>query len=177
MIIAKEMLHHFKYRKAQKGAIAWKINLEKAYDKINWKFIKSVLQEVGFPSHWVNFIMSCVTSPKLSVLWNGEQSDMFVPQRGIRQGDPLSPYLFVLCVEKLAPKMNKEVTSRKFKPIKPGISFPPISHFFFADDLLLFGEATEDQTRVMIDCLEKFCSASGQPISKAKSFSFLETLL
>lgn len=81
--------------------MACKINLEKAYDKMNWVFICQILLDIGLRSTLILLIMSCVVSSSFQVLWNGETIDSFVPSRRLRQGDPLSPYLFVLGTEHL----------------------------------------------------------------------------
>ena len=76
-----------------------KIDLQKAYDRLERSFIKMVLEHYGFLPNIVNLIMSCVTSTSTLILFNGNKLDSFHPSRGIRQGDPISPYLFLLCME------------------------------------------------------------------------------
>lgn len=107
-----------------------KIDLEKAYDKVNWKFLEDVLKTVGFGADLVELIMYTVTSPKLSVIWNGERLAHFSPTRGIRQGDPLAPYLFLLCMEVLSHEIQKAVDHKQWVPAKASRSGPGVSHIF-----------------------------------------------
>ncbi|KAK0586151.1 hypothetical protein LWI29_001876 [Acer saccharum] len=113
--------------------------------------------------------MSCVSSVQFKVLVNGEASDSFRPKCGIRQGDPLSPYLFVLCMEKLSHIIQLKITEGLWKPVKISRGGPAISHLFFADDLILFGQASVKQAQVMKDCIDLFCDVSGQQVSFPKS--------
>lgn len=128
------------------------------------KTIKDCL-DAGLHKRWISLAMSCVTSFDLAVLWNGELTDKFCPRRGLRQGDPLSPYLFVFCIEKFSHIINEEVNCKKWKLIKIGRSCPPISHLFLADDLVLFAEASIEQMEVIMNCLNRFCSMSGQEVN------------
>lgn len=113
--------------------------------------------------------MNIIQSTKLSVCWKGQSLPTFQPSRGLRQGDPLSPYLFVLCMEVLSQKISREVDLRQWKPISLSKDGPPVSHLFFADDLLLVGEASFSQARVMEHLLEDFCVTSGQRVNRRKS--------
>ena len=82
--------------------------------------------------------MQCVTTPSMAILWNGSKFDNFLPSRGIHQGDPISPYLFVLCVERLSHLSNEAVKSGRWKPIRLFRRGPDLSQLFFADDMMLF---------------------------------------
>ncbi|OMO56897.1 reverse transcriptase [Corchorus capsularis] len=160
ILVAQEMIHTIRKSRGKNGLMAIKIDLEKAYDRISWDFLKETLMMFGFPQPWINLIMFCVESTSMSVLWNGEKTTDFKPGRGLRQGDPISPYLFVLCMERLGHLILKEIQQGTWKPIVMGRGGPQISHLFFANDLFLFGRATEAQAHVMRRVLDSFCSAS-----------------
>nr|XP_029148269.1 uncharacterized protein LOC112742262 [Arachis hypogaea] len=102
IIIAQEIMHFMRNTKSRKGTMAFKIDLEKAYDRVDWRFLEATLVRFGFPKATINLILNCVTSSSLAVLWNGNRLQNFNPKRGLRQGDPMSSYLFVLCMEMLA---------------------------------------------------------------------------
>lgn len=123
----------------------FKIDFEKAYDRIDWDFLRLTLSEFGFPAPIINLIMSCITSSNLAVKWNGEWLESFAPTRGLRQGDPMSPYLFLLCMEKLALLIQSKVEGNRWLPTRVSPNGPAISHLFFADDCLLFTRAKVSQ--------------------------------
>ena len=108
-ILAKEVIHTMSISNSKKGLMALKIDLEKAFDRLEWGFIKHILEFFSFPSDWIKLIMSYITTSSLSVLVNGERLNYFLPSRGIRQGDLLSPYILILCMEYLAHLIHNEV--------------------------------------------------------------------
>ncbi|OMO83333.1 reverse transcriptase [Corchorus olitorius] len=113
--------------------------------------------------------MSCVCGASLTLLVNGSKTQTFSPSRGIRQGDPMSPYLFILCLEHLSIKINKQVEDRKWKVFKINRRAPIISHLFFADDLILCAKASVNNCNIINTVLSDFCADSGQVINHAKS--------
>lgn len=108
----------------------------------------------------------------MTILWNGEKTKSFKPSRGLRQGDPLSPYLFVLCLERLCHLIEMAVDLKEWKPISLSRGGPKLSHICFADDMILFAEASVTQVHVIKKVLERFCAASRQKVSLAKSKIF-----
>lgn len=169
IIVAQEMVHSLGKRKGKDGGFVLKLDLEKAFDRVDWGFLAEVLQVTGFNSTLVSLILQCITSVSLSISWNGELLESFQPTRGLRQGDPLSPYLFVLCMEVLSQQIDGAVLRKEWMALKPVPKGPKISHIFFADDLLLFGKASFSQARLMEHVLAGFCHISGQRISRQKS--------
>jgi hypothetical protein len=158
-----------KKRKGKKGVMALKLDMSKAYDRIEWKFVEKALCSMGYPSCMVALIMRCISTVSYQVLINGQPSSPFSPQRGLRQGDPLSPYLFVLCADVLSGLIHKEVEAKNIHGIKIARSAPLISHLFFADDSLLLARASQSEARNILKILEKYQQASGQVVNLDKS--------
>ncbi|KAL4346847.1 hypothetical protein GQ457_17G009160 [Hibiscus cannabinus] len=140
-IITKEVIHSMK---GSKTWMAIKVDLEKAYDRLEWSFIEETLQELNLPPRFIGWIMYCVRLVSTQIMWNGEVTECFSPSRGIHQGDPLSPYLFVLCMERLSHAIGRKIDVRQWRGIRLSRSGPMISHLFFADDLVLFAEASSE---------------------------------
>lgn len=88
-------------KKGQLGWMAINIDLEKAYDKLKWDFIKDTLIDIGLPNNFFSLVWYCISTPKMRLLWNGEALEEVRPSRSLKQGDPISPCLFVLCIERL----------------------------------------------------------------------------
>lgn len=193
-IIAQELIHFMSKKKDRVGVMAIKIDLEKAYDCIEWSFIRDTLALFKFPKHLISLIMNCVSSQSnfflfnrgalisliincvssssISILFNGGALKPFLPSRGIRQGDPLSPYLFILCMEILVSLITEKCKANLWDPITAfrwGIAF---SHLFFADDLMLFAKADRKNCMAVRDALDTFCALLGQKINKEKSRVF-----
>ncbi|GMJ00023.1 hypothetical protein HRI_003671500 [Hibiscus trionum] len=172
IVIAQEIIHSMRTRKGKMGWFDIKVDLEKAYDRLEWSFIDDTLSDIGVPDHLRSLIMSCVSSVSTQILWNGDTSDSFKPTRGIHQGDPLSPYLFVLCMERLAQAIQREVDQGTWKAFQFKRNGPLISHLFFADDLVLFAEASLEQFDVVSRVLREFCECSGHKVSISKTNIF-----
>ncbi|CAA7019711.1 unnamed protein product [Microthlaspi erraticum] len=172
IVIVQEAVHSTRRKKGRTGWMLLKLDLEKAYDRIRWDFLEDTLVAVGLSESWVRWIMQCVTGPSMNLLWNGEKIEPFKPSRGLRQGDPISPYLFVLCMERLCHLISRATAEKKWKPIKLSRGGPELSHICFADDLIFFAEASVAQVRVIRNILETFCVASGQKVSLEKSKIF-----
>ncbi|KAJ9678515.1 hypothetical protein PVL29_020639 [Vitis rotundifolia] len=169
-LIANEVIDSWQKRK-EKGLIC-KLDIEKAYDSINWKFLLKVLQKMGFGPKWVGWMWSCLSSAKFSVLVNGVPAGFFPSTKGLRQGNPLSPYLFVMGMEVLDVLIRRAVEGGFLSGCNiRGGSEPPlnISHLFFADDTIIFCEARKDHLTHLSWILFWFEAASGLRINLAKS--------
>lgn len=113
-----------------------KSDLEKAFDRLEWSFIRQTLTHFNFPPPLIELIMSCVTTTITSILFNGTPTQAFKPSRGIGQGHPLSPYLFIMCMKMFSQSINLAVDYQSWDPIYLNKQAPPISHLFFADDII-----------------------------------------
>ena len=171
-IIAQEVIHSLNKKKGKVGYMVLKIDLEKAYDKLEWSFIRDMLIRVNMPTGLIDTIMSCVTTVSTSIVFNGEALDPIYPSRGIRQGDPLSPYLFIICMDFLGQLIEEKCSAKLWNPIKTSQRGPSVSHLMFADDLVLFAKADNANCCAIRDVLDEFCKMSGQTISEDKSRVF-----
>ncbi|XP_056697560.1 uncharacterized protein [Spinacia oleracea] len=148
--------------------MALKLDISKAYDSLEWDFIRDTLIHFDFPDKIIDLIMSCIISSMISVLWNGEICDKFKPTRGIRQGDPLSSYIFVLCLDRLSSMIEEKVQCGSWKPIALTKTIK-MSHVFYADDVFLFSTASIDNMHSIMNILDSFGEMSGLKISMSKS--------
>lgn len=169
-MIAHEIFHSLKARKRQATSyMAVKTDITKAYDRLEWGFLRETMQQMGFDSQWISWIMACISTVSYSVLINGTPEGYFAPERGLRQGDPLSPYLFILCAEVLSHMMSRAMEARTLMGIKIALRAPAVNHLLFADDSLFFALANPQAARKLKHIFSKYEEASGQAINYSKS--------
>lgn len=172
IILAQEVVHYMNGKKGKKGLMFLKLDLHKTYDSVSWVFLKRVMEAFGFPKRLFDLILSGLKNCDISSLWNGEKLPFFKPKRGLRQGDLLTPYLINLVMEWLSMDIHNEVSREIWRSIAINRGGMGISNLFFANDLMLFSEATEDQAGVIMECMARFSAISGLDINLGKSQIF-----
>jgi len=127
--------------------------MAKAYDRIEWEYLRRIMLQLGFHEFFVNLIMMrCVTSVSFSVKINELLSEVFKPTRGIRQDDPISPYLFLLCSKGLSCLLKSVGLVHISRGVRVGIHSPWILHLLFVDDCMVFSEASQEGATCFSDC-------------------------
>lgn len=164
-----DFIHKAKNKKTFWCAI--KIDFYKAYDRIRWEFLEDTLRKMNFSHHFIKIIMQCVTTVKYSLLLNGQKACNFNPQRGLLQGDPLSPYLFICCMNVLSVMLHQVEEAKQIQGIQFNRSGPMVSHVMYVDDLILCFKEDFDSCRVMADLLHSFCTIAGLEVNTDKSFA------
>ncbi|KAK9053404.1 hypothetical protein SSX86_030038 [Deinandra increscens subsp. villosa] len=137
-LIINEILSWLKQSKLQ--AMFFRIDFNKAYDSLDWDFIDSILAQMNFPERWRIWVQGLLKASRSSVLINGAPTKEFDMFRGVRQGDPLSPYLFILALEAFHWMLSKATSMGIFHGLSLPQDGPVISHLFFADDALILGQ-------------------------------------
>ena len=150
MLIANELVDSAMRRKEQ--GMVCKLDIEKAYDSISWEFLYQVMNRMGFGSRWLSWIKWCISTASFSVLFNGSPAGFFSSFKGLRQGDPLSPYLFVIGMEALSCLINRAVEGNYFAGSRIAVGrwedFE-ISHLLYADDTLIFCQANIEKLKYL----------------------------
>ena len=135
---------------------------------MDWVFLDKALLKWGFDPIWIDRIMACVSSVKYSIKFNGKLLESFTPSRGLRQGDPLSPFLFLFVVDALSDLISKSVADGDLRGVSICRGAPIISHLPFADDTMLLFEASGQQASIVKGLLNTYTAATGQLINPEK---------
>jgi uncharacterized protein YdcH (DUF465 family) len=170
VIIAYEILHTMQNRLWSKvGFMGLKLDMSKAYDRVEWAFLETVMRRLGFDDRWIHLVMACVKSVTYSVVVNGNSVGSTTPTRGISQGDPISPYLFLLCAEALSSLISHAAETGVITGVPTSPRGPRVSHLFFADDSLLFCRANSVEWRRLMKILGIYEVGSGQKLNLQKT--------
>ena len=149
--------------------------MAKASDRVKWNYLRAIMEALGFPETWCSLVMKCVSSVSFSVRVNGVFSDSFTTTRGIRQGDPISPYLFLLCSEGLSCMLKNIGPLYISRGVRVSTKAPWISHLLFADDCLIFTQASKGGAERVASILDGYNKGSGQLVNKQKSAIFFSS--
>eukprot|EP00253_Pinus_taeda_P022878 PITA_22878 len=160
------MVHTLQTRKI--AGMLMQLDLSKAFDKDNWQYLEVVLTAFGFDHQWIKWILALIKSSNFSILVNGSPLEPFSPSRGIRQGDPLSPFLFVILMEGLSRLIRKAKAEGNIRGLHP----PATTHQQFMDDTMLHDTPTVKEAKAFKNILSLFSKASGMEINHAKSTIF-----
>lgn len=167
ILIANEIVDGWKKRKVR-GLII-NLDLEKAFDNINWTFMFRMLRMLGYPDKWILWMHECLSTALVSILVNGSPSKQFRMQKGIRQGDPLSPFLFIIGAESLNCIFQGAIHQGTIKGLRIGVDGPLLTHLQFANDTLVFCGADLEEFKNIKCLLKGFEVMSGLKINYHKS--------
>jgi hypothetical protein len=175
---AYETMHSMQIRMWSKVSfIGIKIDMSKAYDKIEWDFLETAMLRLGFDVRWVYLIMACVRSVSYSVVVNGNPIGPFSTSIGIRQGDPISPYLFQICVEVFSSQLLKVKKKCVITGVSTSPKGPSLNHLFFTDNSLLFCKANSVEWKMLLKILGIYEAGSRQKLNLSKTSIFLAKIL
>ncbi|GLU09187.1 hypothetical protein SLE2022_260600 [Rubroshorea leprosula] len=167
IIITNEIIHEAKQSK--KPMLVFKADFEKAYDSINWEFLAEMMNKLGFSTKWRAWIKECLSSATVFAMINGSPTKEFTVSKGLRQGDPLAPFLFLMVAEALNGLISKATEEGLFKGVSVGESELNITHLQFADDSILFYEASAKNVWMIKCILRSFELLSGLKVNFHKS--------
>ena len=138
ILLAYEVNHYMQNKRS--GAVGYatlKLDMSKAYDRVEWQLLEKMMRRMGFDERWIQLIMKCCASVKYRFKLNGSLTEEVIPGRGLRQGDPISPYMFLICVEAFSSMLNQADQNGRLEGIKIFHGAPSFNHLLFADDSLI----------------------------------------
>lgn len=134
-------------RAGKKGIMALKLYMSKAYARIEWEFVVSAMEALDFPTNFIMLIRRCISIVSYQILLNGKPRRRFLLERGLRQGDPLSPYLFIKFADILPRLIKKAAALKELHGVQATRKAPNISHLFFTDDSLILRGLTRTKLK------------------------------
>ncbi|GKV22123.1 hypothetical protein SLEP1_g32015 [Rubroshorea leprosula] len=167
IVIANEVIHEAKKRK--RPTLIFKADFEKAYDSVNWNFLDLMMEKLGFCLKWIRWIKECLSTSLVSVLVNGSPTEEFSMKKGLRQGDPLAPFLFLLVVEALNGLILKAKEEDMYSGVAVGTEGMEVTHLQFADDSIFFCEASDENIKTIKGILHTFELVSRLKVNFFKS--------
>ena len=157
MIVAFKTMHSIdQRRRGKQDLMVTKLDISKAYNRVEWAFLDAMMRKLGFAELWINLIMMCVTMATYSVLINGEPRGRISPSRGLCQGDPISLYLFLLCSEGLSAMLKREEAKGRIKGVSVCRDAPQVSHLLFANDSIIFCRASVGEGQRVMKVLANY---------------------
>jgi hypothetical protein len=175
-MVACEVVHYMKTDRRQTNKnVALKLDISKAYDRINWLYLKEVMLRLGFAPQWVRWILMCIETVDYLVLVNNNLVGPIIPGRGLRQGNPLSSYLFILCAEGLTALTRQAERRGDLHGVRICTNAPVVSHLLFTDVCFLFFRAAESEAHTIKNIFSIYEAASGQAINLPKSEIYYST--
>lgn len=166
-ILASEIVHGY-HRDKGPSRITLKIDIAKAFDDVNWRFIFNCLSGMSLPQKFIQWVHACISTPSFMIGFNGTVQGFFKSNRGLRQRDPLSPYLFVIAMNCLSLMLDKAAEEGKFG-YHHACKGTKLKHLCFADDLLIFCDGSLQSVKNVLEVLEAFKQASGLSVSITKT--------
>ncbi|KAL0287479.1 UNVERIFIED_CONTAM: hypothetical protein Sradi_7124100 [Sesamum radiatum] len=167
VLLAQELIHSLESHRPDANVV-FKLDMAKAYDRVSWEFVYQVLQRKGFPQRWIGLVANAISHCWFSVLVNGEHAGFFDSTRGLRQGDPLSPALFVLAADYLSRGLEQLFAAHPTM-FYQAPSLIRVSHLAYADDLMIFTTTCRQNMELLRDFLRAYERVSGQLINGSKS--------
>jgi hypothetical protein len=170
VLLAYEVNHFMQSkRRGTVGYASVKLDMSKAYDRVEWVFLEKMMRKMGFHDKWIQLLMKCYSTVKYKFKINGVLTEEVIPERGLRQGDPISPYLFLICAEAFSSMLNKADQEGKLEGIRICKKSPSFNHLLFADDSLILLKVTEESAHHLQNTLKLYEESSGQTINVDKS--------